>query len=131
MIEVRELAKAFGALEVLKGVSFSVEKGEVIVILGPSGSGKSTLLRCLNLLDDYQRGDILIDGALIGYRLEAGRRIPRSEAENAKLREKVGMVFHSFNLFPHRSALENVMMGPVCVRGVPRREARELALDLL
>jgi len=132
MIEVKELRKSFGALEVLKGVSFGVEKGEVVVTLGPSGSGKSTMLRCINLLEDYQSGEISIDGAVIGYRTDAGgRRCVRSEAENARLREQVGMVFQSFNLFPHRTALENVMMGPLRVRGVPRKEARSLALDLL
>ena len=132
MIEVKQLKKAFGALEVLKGVSFGVEKGEVVVVLGPSGSGKSTMLRCMNLLEDYESGEISIDGAVIGYCTDAGgRRRARSEAEKAKLREQVGMVFQSFNLFPHRTALENVMMGPLRVRGVVRREARSLALALL
>ena len=121
MIEVKELRKSFGALEVLKGVSFQVAKGEVVVVLGPSGSGKSTMLRCINLLEDYQHGEIRIDGSLIGYRTDGnGRRIPRSEVENARLREQVGMVFQSFNLFPHRTALENVMMGPLRVRGLAR-----------
>jgi ABC-type polar amino acid transport system ATPase subunit len=132
MIEVKELKKAFGPLEVLKDVSFGVDKGEVVVVLGPSGSGKSTMLRCMNLLEDYQAGDISIDGAVIGYRTDAsGRRVAWAEAENAKLREQVGMVFQSFNLFPHRTALENVMMGPLRVRGVARAQARSLALELL
>jgi len=132
MIEVKELRKSFGALEVLKGVSFQVAKGEVVVVLGPSGSGKSTMLRCINLLEDYQHGEIRIDGSLIGYRTDGnGRRIPRSEVENARLREQVGMVFQSFNLFPHRTALENVMMGPLRVRGLARAEARSLALELM
>jgi polar amino acid transport system ATP-binding protein len=132
MIQVSDLRKSFGTLEVLKGVSFGVEKGEVVVVLGPSGSGKSTMLRCLNLLEDYQGGEIAIDGSVIGYRTDVrGRRLAWSEAENAKLREQVGMVFQSFNLFPHCTALENVMMGPLRVRGAGRREAREIALDLL
>jgi ABC-type polar amino acid transport system ATPase subunit len=132
MIEVKELKKSFGTLDVLRGVSFGVDKGQVVVVLGPSGSGKSTMLRCMNLLEDYQRGDISIDGAVIGYRTDAnGRRLAWSEAENAKLREQVGMVFQSFNLFPHRTALENVMMGPLRVRGVARSEARGLARELL
>jgi polar amino acid transport system ATP-binding protein len=132
MIEVKELVKSFGALDVLKRVSFGVEKGEVVVVLGPSGSGKSTMLRCVNLLEDYQGGEINIDGAVIGYRTDAyGRRLAWPEVEKAKLREQVGMVFQSFNLFPHRTALENVMMGPQRVRGVARREARGLALELL
>jgi ABC-type polar amino acid transport system ATPase subunit len=132
MIEVKELVKSFGALDVLKGVSFGVEKGEVVVVLGPSGSGKSTMLRCINLLEDYQAGEISIDGAVIGYRTDAkARRREWPEAEKAKLREQVGMVFQSFNLFPHRTALENIMMGPLRVRGAARREARTLALELL
>jgi len=132
MIEVKELVKSFGALDVLKRVSFGVERGEVVVVLGPSGSGKSTMLRCVNLLEDYQGGEISIDGAVIGYRTDAGgRRLVWPEAEKAKLREQVGMVFQSFNLFPHRTALENVMMGPQRVRGVARRQARGLALELL
>ena len=132
MIDVRELKKSFGALEVLKGVTFGVEKGEVVVVLGRSGSGKSTMLRCLNLLEDYEGGEIRIDGAVIGYRTNAnGQRVASPEAEKAKLREQVGMVFQSFNLFPHRTALDNVMMGPLRVRGTGRREARALALELL
>ena len=132
MIEVKELRKSFGALDVLKGVSFQVAKGEVVVVLGPSGSGKSTMLRCINLLEDFQHGEIRIDGSLIGYRMDGdGRRVPHSEIENARLREQVGMVFQSFNLFPHRTALENVMMGPLRVRGLARAQARNLALELM
>src|SRR5436190_16175088 len=132
MIEVKELKKSFGALEVLKGVTFGVEKGQVVVVLGPSGSGKSTMLRCMNLLEDYEGGEIRIDGAVIGYRTNPnGQRIASPEAEKAKLRERVGMVFQSFNLFPHRTAIDNIMMGPLRVRGSARREARTLALELL
>ncbi|MGH6684235.1 MAG: amino acid ABC transporter ATP-binding protein, partial [Pseudolabrys sp.] len=132
MIEVKALRKSFVALEVLKGVSFTVDKGEVLVVLGPSGSGKSTMLRCINHLEDYEAGDILIDGAVVGYSTDAqGRRVPHSEAANAKMREQVGMVFQSFNLFPHRTVIENVMMGPVHVQGIARGQARELARALL
>jgi polar amino acid transport system ATP-binding protein len=132
MIEVKDLRKSFGALEVLKGVSFDVEKGEVVVVLGPSGSGKSTMLRCINHLEDYEFGDILIDGAVVGYTTDAqGRRVPHTETANAKIREQVGMVFQSFNLFPHRTVVENVMMGPVHVKGIARTQARELAHALL
>jgi len=132
MIEVRNLRKSFGVLDVLKGVSFEVEKGEVVVVLGPSGSGKSTMLRCINHLEDYESGEILVDGAVIGYSTDDQcRRVARPEAVNAKLREQVGMVFQSFNLFPHRTVIENVMMGPVHVQGVGRGEARELARVLL
>jgi ABC-type polar amino acid transport system ATPase subunit len=132
MMEITDLRKSFGSLQVLKGVSFDVQKGEVLVVLGPSGSGKSTMLRCINFLEDYEGGEIRIDGEPVGFRSSAdGRRIPRSEAENAKLRENVGMVFQSFNLFPHRTALHNVMMGPVYVRKMAKPEATRLARDLL
>ena len=132
MVEVRSLRKSYGSLEVLKRLSFDVAQGDVVVVLGPSGSGKSTLLRCINFLDEFEEGEIRIDGETVGYRIGAdGRRAPRSEAENAKLRERVGIVFQSFNLFPHRTALQNVMMGPVHVRNMPKTAARELAQDLL
>jgi polar amino acid transport system ATP-binding protein len=132
MIEVSELSKRFGTLDVLRGMNLAVAKGEVVVVLGPSGSGKSTLLRCINLLEDFDAGEIRIDGDTIGYRVDAqGRRRRRSEAENARLREQVGMVFQSFNLFPHRTALQNVMMGPVQVRGMGRKQAEQLAQALL
>jgi ABC-type polar amino acid transport system ATPase subunit len=132
MIEVTDLRKSFGANEVLKGVSFAVTRGEVVVVLGPSGSGKSTLLRCINLLEEWQAGDIRIDGEAIGYRSEGGgRRVAWPEAKAAKVREQVGLVFQSFNLFPHRTALENVMMGPLHVRRMAKPRARELAAGLL
>jgi polar amino acid transport system ATP-binding protein len=132
MIDVKALRKSFGPVAVLKGITFSVEKGEVVVVLGPSGSGKSTMLRCVNLLEDYQGGEIRIDSELIGYEIAAnGQRIPQPERVNAKLRESVGMVFQSFNLFPHLTALENVMMGPLRVRGLTREMARGLGLGLL
>ncbi len=132
MVEVKDLRKSYGSIDVLKTLSFDVEKGDVVVVLGPSGSGKSTLLRCINFLEDFQEGEIRIDGEMVGYRASAdGRRLPRSEAENAELRENVGIVFQSFNLFPHRTALQNVMMGPVHVRNMARGEARKLAYELL
>lgn len=132
MIEVRNLRKSFGPLDVLKGVSFDVDKGEVVVVLGPSGSGKSTMLRCINHLEDYQGGEIRIEGEVIGYGADSrGRRVAHPEAVRAKLREQVGIVFQSFNLFPHRSVIENVMMGPVHVRGMARGAARNLAHGLL
>ena len=131
MIEINGLRKSFGTAEVLKGVTFAVERGEVVVVLGPSGSGKSTLLRCINLLEDYQGGDIRIDGESIGYRTDGGRRLAWLESKNAKVREQVGLVFQSFNLFPHRTALENVMMGPLHVRHMTKPQARALAAGLL
>jgi ABC-type polar amino acid transport system ATPase subunit len=131
MIEVRNLRKCYGALEVLRDISFSVEKGEVVVVLGPSGSGKSTMLRCINLLEDFEGGEIRIDGEAIGYCEDARGRRRRKERENARLREQVGMVFQSFNLFPHRTALQNVMMGPLKVQGQPRNKIEPMARDLL
>ncbi|HUI18605.1 MAG TPA: amino acid ABC transporter ATP-binding protein [Alphaproteobacteria bacterium] len=132
MIAVSDLRKAFGPLTVLDGVSFAVAAGETVVVLGPSGSGKSTMLRCMNFLEPYDAGEIRIAGELVGYREDGdGRRVPRSEAEIARFRERVGMVFQSFNLFPHRSAVENVMMGPVHVRGIERKAARAIAETLL
>jgi ABC-type polar amino acid transport system ATPase subunit len=132
MIEIADLRKSFGANDVLKGVSFAVERGHVVVVLGPSGSGKSTLLRCINLLEDWQAGDIRIDGETIGYRAGGGGgRVAWPEAKAAKVREQVGLVFQSFNLFPHRTALENVMMGPRYVRRLAKPQARDLAAGLL
>jgi polar amino acid transport system ATP-binding protein len=132
MIEVRGLRKSYGSLQVLKDISLSVEKGEVVVVLGPSGSGKSTMLRCINLLEEFDGGEIRIDGQEVGYATAAGKtRARRTEAENAKLRERVGMVFQSFNLFPHRTVLQNVMMGPLKVQGLRRREVEPMARDLL
>jgi ABC-type polar amino acid transport system ATPase subunit len=132
MIEVKDLRKSFGPLDVLKGITFSVAKGEVVVVLGPSGSGKSTMLRCVNLLEEFQGGEIRIDGEVIGYETAAnGRRLRLPEAVNARLREAVGMVFQSFNLFPHCTALDNVMMGPRHVRMLSKAAAREIALGLL
>ncbi|MFI4986683.1 MAG: amino acid ABC transporter ATP-binding protein [Alphaproteobacteria bacterium] len=132
MIAVEGLRKSFAALRVLDGISFAVEPGEVVVVLGPSGSGKSTMLRCINFLEPYEEGEIRIDGELVGYREGGnGRRTLRPEAEIARFREQVGIVFQSFNLFPHRSAIENVMMGPVHVRGVERKAARATAEALL
>jgi ABC-type polar amino acid transport system ATPase subunit len=132
MIEVRGLRKSYGALEVLRDINFSVDKGEVVVVLGPSGSGKSTMLRCINLLEEFQGGEIRIDGEAIGYREDArGVRHWCKERENAKLRAQVGMVFQSFNLFPHRTVLQNVMMGPLKVQRRARAEIEPIARELL
>jgi len=132
MIEVRNLRKSYGNVAVLKDISFTVEKAEVVVVLGPSGSGKSTLLRCINLLEEFEGGEIRIDGEAIGYSEDArGVRRRLKEPENAKVREQVGMVFQSFNLFPHRTVLQNVMMGPLKVQGLPREKIEPEARDLL
>jgi len=121
MIVVDRIAKAFGTHVVLEDFSLTVDKGEVVCIIGPSGSGKSTALRCINGLESYDRGTITIDGA----------RVDRADPSIHALRSETGMVFQRFNLFPHRTAIENVMEGPVYVKRVPRAEARERAVALL
>jgi polar amino acid transport system ATP-binding protein len=117
--------KSFGANRVLDGIDLEVRKGEAVVIIGPSGSGKTTLLRCINLLETYDEGSIQVDGVEVGYRdgAAAGRR-PRSDRELARIRADIGMVFQLFNLFPHLTARENVMLG---LRKVRRHSAAEAA----
>ncbi|KAA0017233.1 amino acid ABC transporter ATP-binding protein [Salinicola corii] len=127
IVEVRDLHKRFGELEVLKGIDFTVAEGEVVSIIGASGSGKTTLLRCLNLLEEFHRGDVLIGGEAIGYHLRRGQRVRIGEREVARQRAMTGMVFQAFNLFPHMSALDNVTLGLTKVRGMPRPQAVELA----
>ena len=121
IVSMRDVRKSYAALEVLKGVSIDVMKGEVICIIGPSGSGKSTLIRCINALTDIQGGDILVEGLSV--------RDP--ELDKLELRKKVGMVFQQYNLFPHRTALQNVMMAPIKVLGQPRAEVEERARALM
>ena len=121
MLEIHDLHKSFGKLEVLKGIDMSVLEGEVVVIIGPSGSGKSTFLRCINFLEKSQKGEIFIDGRLI----------ERKEAVINKMRQNVGMVFQHFNLFPHKTVLNNVTEGPIQVKGLGRQEAVSLAEELL
>ncbi|HTX52685.1 MAG TPA: amino acid ABC transporter ATP-binding protein [Candidatus Baltobacteraceae bacterium] len=121
MVKVTDIHKYFGPLHVLKGVSLAVARGEVVVIIGPSGSGKSTLLRCLNYLEPVQSGEIWIDGI----------RLDHHKTNIRQVRAEVGMVFQSFNLFPHLTALRNVMLAPVVVRKRPDGEVRRDALALL
>ena len=122
MIEVDGLVKRYGSLEILRGVSLSVDRGEVAAIIGPSGGGKSTFLRCLNGLERFQSGRVAIDGLRFGAESDTSpadwHRIHRQVCR------RVGMVFQSFNLFPHRTALENVMEGPVYVLGLDRGRGR-------
>ena len=119
IIQVKGLKKNFGALQVLKGVDAAIEENEVVCIIGPSVSGKSTFLRCLNRLEEITEGEILIDGVHLS-----------KENEN-EVRTEMGMVFQSFNLFPHMSVLDNVTIGPRKVRGIDRKEAEKKALELL
>lgn len=127
MIEVRGLRKAYGVVEVLKDISLDVARGEVLAVIGRSGSGKTTMLRCLNGLEEGNAGTIRIGNQTIDYAMA----LSRQKAALRALRLKAGFVFQNFNLFPHRTALENVIEGLVVVRGVPKREARERGLALL
>ena len=120
MIEIKGLRKAFGTDEVLKGIDLSIDEKEVVVIIGPSGSGKSTLLRCMNHLEEPTGGEVVVDGITLS-----------SEANINKVREEVGMVFQRFNLFPHMTVLENIMLAPMKVKHVARSEAEKTARELL
>ncbi|MGB0848144.1 MAG: amino acid ABC transporter ATP-binding protein [Thiolinea sp.] len=121
MVSLKNVHKSFGDLEVLKGVSLDVMKGEVICIIGPSGSGKSTLIRCINALNDIQQGSILVEG----------QEVNDLNLDKLELRKKVGMVFQQYNLFPHKTALQNVMMAPVQVLKENKGEVEQRAYALL
>ena len=127
IVRIRALEKSFGTLKVLDGIDMDVHRGEVVAVIGPSGSGKTTLLRCINLLETYDAGSIRVDQVEVGYRDGDGRRRPRGERELAKIRADIGMVFQMFNLFPHLTALGNVMLGLRKVRGLAKDEARARA----
>jgi polar amino acid transport system ATP-binding protein len=131
LLVVDDIRKTFGEAEVLKGVSFSVQRSQVIGLLGRSGSGKSTLLRCINMLETASSGRILLDGEEIGYEMSGGRRRRLSSSRLAAQRRSMSMVFQHFNLWPHRSVLENVTEGPIHVLGIDRREAEAEAMDYL
>jgi ABC-type polar amino acid transport system ATPase subunit len=121
MIELIDVHKRFGHLEVLKGVNLTVSKKEVVVVIGPSGSGKSTMLRCINGLEPIQKGKVIIEG----------EDLHGPKTDPNKIRQRIGMVFQSFNLFPHRNALQNVMMAPQKVQKKSKSEAEKIAIDLL
>ena len=131
MVSVSDVHKFFGDLHVLKGVSFDVPAGSVCTILGPSGSGKSTILRCINVLETIQAGRITVEGDLMGYAEKGGKLYDLGHKEIAKQRSSIGMVFQRFNLFPHKTALENVMEAPVRVLGLDKAEAKAEAERLL
>ena len=121
MIEVKGLKKAFGQLEVLKGITETINEKEVVCVIGPSGSGKSTFIRCLNLLEEPTGGEVFLDG----------EKINDPKADIDKIRERMGMVFQSFNLFPHMSVKENITLAPIKVKGMSAEDADRKAMDLL
>lgn len=131
LVRIEGLYKSFGNLDVLKGIDLNVQQGQKISLIGPSGSGKTTLLRCVNYLEEPTKGDIYIDNELIGRRLVGTRKVPMGDKELARMRAEIGMVFQRFNLFPHLSVLENIILGPLKVQARHRAEAVELAEDLL
>ncbi|PEQ95917.1 ectoine/hydroxyectoine ABC transporter ATP-binding protein EhuA [Bacillus sp. AFS006103] len=125
MISIKGLYKQFGQLEVLKGIDLVVEKGKVVVVIGPSGSGKTTMLRCLNVLEPPTKGVISIEGQSLDFSIN----VPRKQI--ASFRRLTGMVFQSYNLFPHKTALQNIMEGPIIVKGESKESARKKAQALL
>lgn len=127
MIEIRNLHKSFGALEVLKGIDVSLDKGKVLVIIGPSGSGKTTLLRCMNLLETPDQGNIKLSDRSLNF--QKGRKV--SSKEVTELRKRTGMVFQSYNLFPHKTVIENVMEAQITVQKKSKEEARQSSQELL
>ena len=131
VIEARDVWKRYGSNDVLQGVSLGVRRGDVKAILGPSGSGKSTFLRCLGLLEPIDRGEVHLEGARVGVRESRGRFVPLPERHLARQRTDIGMVFQRFNLFPHLSALGNVMIGLTEVRGMSEADARTTANVML
>ncbi len=131
LLRIVDLHKSFGALEVLKGVSIEVARGEKLSIIGPSGSGKTTLLRCVNYLEKPTSGHVWVDGALIGEKRAGDKYVHLSDRELARERAEIGFVFQRFNLFPHLSALDNVSVAPRRVLGLPKPEAEDRARAML
>lgn len=122
MIKITELEKSYGKLKVLKGIDLNINQSEVVVVIGSSGSGKSTLLRCINFLERFEKGNIMINGQIIDK---------DNETMVNQMRSQVGMVFQSFNLFPHMTVLENIIEGPIQVKRIPKAEAKEIAYSYL
>ena len=131
VVSAQKIWKSFGSLDVLKGIDLEVHDREVLCLIGPSGSGKSTLLRCINHLEKIDAGRLYVDGVLVGYRQRGDKLHELREKEVAFQRKDIGMVFQRFNLFPHMTALENVMEAPIQVRREPKAQVRERALELL
>jgi polar amino acid transport system ATP-binding protein len=131
MVELRAVRKSFGSVEVLKGVDLTIASGEVVCLIGASGSGKTTLLRCINHLDSVSSGRVVVDGTLMGYSETSRHLVELSAKRIAAQRSNIGMVFQRFNLFPHMTALENVRMAPMRVRGLTKTESTARACELL
>ncbi|MEP9347887.1 amino acid ABC transporter ATP-binding protein [Xanthobacter sp. KR7-225] len=131
LLTIRGLRKSFGPIEVLKGIDLDIARRQVVGFIGASGSGKSTLLRCLNFLEEPTAGEVRLEGELIGLSEKGGRRARLGAGELSRQRRQMAMVFQQFNLWPHKTALENVMEGPVVVQKVPKAEAEARAVALL
>ncbi|GGY68878.1 amino acid ABC transporter ATP-binding protein [Streptomyces xanthochromogenes] len=131
MVKAEGVHKSFGPAHILKGIDLEVAEGEVFCLIGPSGSGKSTFLRCINHLEQINAGRLYVDGELVGYRQKGDKLYELKDSEVALKRRDIGMVFQRFNLFPHMTAVENVMEAPVQVKREPKAVARERALKLL
>lgn len=131
MVRSEQVHKSFGRIEVLKGIDLEVQPREVMCLVGPSGSGKSTFLRCINHLEKIDAGRLYVDGELIGYHDRGSTLHEMKDKEVSAQRKDIGMVFQRFNLFPHKTAVENVMEAPMLVKGIKRNDARERALALL
>lgn len=131
MISIKKLNKYYGDHLVLQDINLEIERGEVVVIIGPSGSGKSTLLRCINYLEQYQDGEVVINGNNIGRTIKNGKSVEVPESQLNSMRQQVGMVFQSFNLFGHKTVLKNISMAPMDLKYLNRNEAEEKALKLL
>jgi len=131
MVKAEAVQKSFGHVHVLKGIDLEVAPREVMCVIGPSGSGKSTFLRCINHLEQIDAGRLWVDGRLVGYRQQGGKLHELRDREVAAQRRDIGMVFQRFNLFPHMTALQNVMEAPVKVKGVSKQEARDRGRELL
>ncbi len=131
MVEAREVRKSFGSVEVLRGITMTVQSGEVACLIGPSGSGKSTFLRCINHLESHDAGELLVDGEFVGYRRKGNTLYELNERDVSRRRSEIGMVFQRFNLFAHLTALENVTLGPRYVRERFEGDATSAARELL
>ncbi|MFF2041574.1 amino acid ABC transporter ATP-binding protein [Kitasatospora sp. NPDC058170] len=131
MVRAEDVHKSYGSVQVLRGIDLEVRQGEVFCLIGPSGSGKSTFLRCINHLEKINAGRLWVDGELVGYRQKGDRLYELKESEVALKRQDIGMVFQRFNLFPHMTAIENVIEAPVQVKGESRAAARERGMVLL